>query len=184
MVYGSEGGDGRIDISTAFRCVIVDGEHPHYAMRAGGCRFKAQVDAVGNSATLSDQESVAEFRRRVPCVSSAGFFKRCRSLEGRIGGAGPRRENDLTLNRGRTKTKTVANRLISISIMRAAPGFVKIQMLFVILQRSRTRAAQKSRLTRSSSIHRPGLRSGPAVLERECRCFMADQCDECACGEP
>jgi hypothetical protein len=42
----------------------------------------------------------------------------------------------LTLSRGRTKTKTVEKRLISMSIMRATPRFVKIQMLFGILQRS------------------------------------------------
>ncbi len=50
-------------------------------------------------------------------------------------------------NRGLTTTKTVDKRLLSMSIMRAAPGFVKIQMLFGILQRSRA-GLLKSRRSR------------------------------------
>ena len=46
------------------------------------------------------------------------------------------------------------------------------------------RASQKSCLTRFSSIHHPDLQLGTAVLEREYRRFVADQRDECACGEP
>ena len=51
-------------------------------------------------------------------------------------------------------------------------------------RRQPCRASQKSCLTRFSSVHRPDLQPGTAGLEREHRSFVADQHDECACGEP
>ena len=74
-------------------------------------------------------ESVAEFRRRVPSVHSAGFFDEKRELGAADLQSGPAAQGDLPPDQRSTATSTVEKRRLSASILRLLRRFVKLQVL-------------------------------------------------------